>query len=116
MDCSSTMHPNANKENVEGSFGRITRSRAKKALGGGVSIPPTKPSFKQVFNHLPTKRIAAHVTKKLLISLFLVYQQKKRSVLQDVSNTSAGNIYSDLLGGGNIKVKLALAHDIFVGI
>ncbi|KAF3504605.1 hypothetical protein F2Q69_00045041 [Brassica cretica] len=83
MDCSSTMHPNANKENVstsdaEGGFGRITRSRAKKALGGGgVSIPPTKPSFKQ---------------------------QKKRSVLQDVSNTSAGNIYSDLLGGGNFKV------------
>ncbi|KAG2274157.1 hypothetical protein Bca4012_046450 [Brassica carinata] len=82
MDCSSTMHPNANKENVstsdvEGGFGRITRSRAKKALGGGVSIPPTKPSFKQ---------------------------QKKRSALQDVSNTSAGNIYSDLLGGGNIKV------------
>ncbi|KAH0861088.1 hypothetical protein HID58_089349 [Brassica napus] len=81
MDCSSSMHPNANKENVstsdvEGGFGRITRSRAKKALGGGVSIPPTKPSFKQ---------------------------QKKRSVLQDVSNTSAGNIYSDLLGGGNIK-------------
>ncbi|XP_009121968.1 cyclin-A2-2 isoform X1 [Brassica rapa] len=83
MDCSSSMHPNANKENVstshvEGGFGRITRSRAKKALGGGgVSIPPTKPSFKQ---------------------------QKKRSVLQDVSNTSAGHIYSDLLKGGNIKV------------
>ncbi|XP_022549336.1 cyclin-A2-2 isoform X1 [Brassica napus] len=82
MDCSSSMHPNANKENVstsdvQGGFGRITRSRAKKALGGGVSIPPTKPSFKQ---------------------------QKKRSVLQDVSNTSAGHIYSDLLKGGNIKV------------
>ncbi|KAJ0243285.1 Cyclin-A2-2 [Hirschfeldia incana] len=83
MDCSSTMHPNANKENVstsdvQGCFGRVTRSRARKAsLGGGVSIPPTKPSFKQ---------------------------QKKRSVLKDVSNTSAGETYSDLLGGGNIKV------------
>ncbi|CAH2073075.1 unnamed protein product [Thlaspi arvense] len=82
MYCPSSMHPNANKENVstsdvQASFVRITRSRAKKALGG-VSIPPTKPSFKQ---------------------------QKRRAVLKDVSNTSAGNIYSDLLEGGNIKAS-----------
>ncbi|ESQ41084.1 hypothetical protein EUTSA_v10013593mg [Eutrema salsugineum] len=80
MYCSSSMHPNANKENVstsdvQGNFVRITRSRAKKALGG--VIPPTKPSFKQ---------------------------QKRRAVLKDVSNTSE-NIYSHLLEGGNIKVN-----------
>ncbi|KAL1202254.1 Cyclin-A2-2 [Cardamine amara subsp. amara] len=78
------MYPNANKENISASdvqanFVRLTRSRAKTALGGGVSIPPTKPSFKQ---------------------------QKKRTVLKDVSNnTSADNIYSELLKGGNIKAN-----------
>uniref|UniRef100_A0A1J3K190 Cyclin-A2-2 n=2 Tax=Noccaea caerulescens TaxID=107243 RepID=A0A1J3K190_NOCCA len=80
--CPSSMHPNANKENVSASdvqenFVRITRSRAKKTLAG-VSIPPTKPSFKQ---------------------------QKRRAVLKDVSNTSADNIYSELLGGGNVKIS-----------
>jgi cyclin A len=79
------MHPNANKENistsdVQESFVRITRSRAKKAMGRGVSIPPTKPSFKQ---------------------------QKRRAVLKDVSNTSADIIYSELRKGGNIKVKIS---------
>lgn len=68
MYCSSSMHPNANKENtstsnVQQNFVRITRSRAKKALGGGSSIPPTKPSFKQVLKHVllikSHKRIAA---------------------------------------------------------
>jgi cyclin A len=77
------MHPNANKENistsdVQESFVRITRSRAKKAMGRGVSIPPTKPSFKQ---------------------------QKRRAVLKDVSNTSADIIYSELRKGGNIKAN-----------
>ncbi|CAB96665.1 cyclin 3b [Arabidopsis thaliana] len=83
MYCSSSMHPNANKENistsdVQESFVRITRSRAKKAMGRGVSIPPTKPSFKQ---------------------------QKRRAVLKDVSNTSADIIYSELRKGGNIKAN-----------
>ncbi|EOA20684.1 hypothetical protein CARUB_v10000996mg [Capsella rubella] len=82
MNCSSLMHPNANKENVSTSdvqenFVRVTRSRAKNALGG-VSVPLTKPSFKQ---------------------------QKKRAVLKDVSNASANNIYSELLKGGNIKAN-----------
>ncbi|CAA7039738.1 unnamed protein product [Microthlaspi erraticum] len=77
------MHPTSNKENVSTSdvqenFVRVTRSRAKKTLAG-VSIPPTKPSFKQ---------------------------QKRRAVLKDVSNnTSADNIYSELLGGGNVKIS-----------
>ncbi|VVB14054.1 unnamed protein product [Arabis nemorensis] len=89
MYCSSSMHPNANKENtstsnVQQNFVRITRSRAKKALGEGSSIPPTKPSFKQ---------------------------QKRRAVLRDVSNTSAENIYSELLGGGNIKVSKKCLKD-----
>ncbi|XP_010453174.1 PREDICTED: cyclin-A2-2-like [Camelina sativa] len=80
MYSSSSMHPNANKENVstsdvQANFVRITRSRAKNALGG-VSVPLTKPSFKQ-----------------------------KRAVLKDVSNASAENIYSELLKGGNIKAN-----------
>ncbi|CAH8270769.1 unnamed protein product [Arabidopsis lyrata] len=83
MYCSSSMHPNANKENtstsdVQENVVRITRSRAKKAMGGGVSIPPTKPTFKQ---------------------------QKRHAVLKDVSNTSADNVYSELLKGGNIKAN-----------
>lgn len=64
------MHPSANKENVSTSdvqenFVRITRSRAKNALGG-VSIPPTKPSFKQVMKHVligSDKRITADDAK-----------------------------------------------------
>ncbi|CAN8256652.1 unnamed protein product [Cochlearia groenlandica] len=79
MYCS--MHTNTNKENisaadVQQNFGRITRSRARKAMGRP-SIPPTKTSFKQ----------------------------KRRAVLKDVSNASAENIYLDLLEGGNIKAS-----------
>lgn len=66
------MHPNTNKENISTSdvqqnFVRITRSQAKKALGGP-SIPPTKPSFKQVPKHVlmeSHKRIAADDAQNL---------------------------------------------------
>lgn len=108
------MHPNANKENtstsdVQENFVRITRSRAKKTMGGGVSIPPTKPTFKQVLKHVlieSHKRIEQMMPKSLLFFPF-VYQQKRRAVLKDVSNTSADNVYSELLKGGNIKVNMS---------
>jgi len=64
------MHPNANKENISTSdvqenFVRITRSRAKKAMGRGVSIPPTKPSFKQVLKHV---LIESHEFQELMLN------------------------------------------------
>lgn len=90
----SSMQSKANKETISTAKTgqenvRVTRSRAKAALGA--SISPSKPTFKQAPMH--KKRMASDDIKDCC-------QHKRRSVLKDVTNSLA------CLDGNNVKVTI----------
>ena len=120
IHCSSTRHAIMKKENktaakVEEPTARITRARAKALGSSGGIFPSSKPSFKQDQKHVLCSKFkrAASDENKASTGAPAGIQQKRRAVLEDVTNVLCENSHINI---HPTKIQVRIFHRLLCNL